>query len=122
MSSCSSFLFHWWKPQFTDPSDDNGWYYFIPPELAVIPHDVIPLQQPPANVEPPAPQLPAGDQVPVLQHPNHQQVNIPAVGRPQRQTRVPDRLGVQQYDEDAPLQGELDVTARWWPGYPRNQD
>ena len=94
----------WWIPRLEDSSDNDGWYYFIPPQQADIPAEAIPVRQPPA---------------PQAQEDDH---DAAAPGRPQRNRQAPDRLGVQTYDEGVPLDGELDVTEPWWPGYPRNQD
>ena len=118
----------WWKPQFDDDSDYGGWYYFIPPQHAYIPPEAIPLQQPDLNAEgiptvqqehaAPQPQPQIDDGAPV-QHPIDEQAGVP--GRPQRMRQAPNRLGVHTYDEAVPLDGEQDVTAPWWPGYPRDK-
>ena len=137
----------WRKPQFVDLSEnEGGWYYFIPPQQAYIPPEAIPLQQPQLNADhipivqqeqpapqiqeqyhqvpivqqqPPVPQIQPDHQIPV-QHPIDGE-NIPGAGRPQRNRQAPNRLGVHTYNESVPLDGELDVTAPWWPGYPRTR-
>ena len=39
--------------------------------------------------------------------------------RSNRETKVTDRLGVEQYNEHQPLRGEDAIIPPWWPGYPR---
>ena len=39
--------------------------------------------------------------------------------RSNRTRGTPDRLGMQTYNENQPLQGEKDVIKPWWPGFPR---
>ena len=56
----------------------------------------------------------------VIVPPPIEQPQVPELRRPARNRNPPERLGVQQYDENAPLHGENDRIAPWWPGFPRN--
>ena len=56
----------------------------------------------------------------VIVPPPVEQPQAPDPRRPTRNRNPPDRLGIQQYDENIPLRGENDRIAPWWPGFPRN--
>ena len=66
----------------------------------------------PPNIAAEAPQVVA-EVPPAVIQPEQQ------VRRSGRETRPPERMGVQIYDEHQPLRGEEAVIPPWWPGFPR---